>query len=193
MDFDHKIAFGVSAMILLAIGYVPYFRDIFLGKTKPHLYSWFLSAFAGAFIFILQLNNGGGIGAWVTLFSTIVSGAIGILAIKFGATDIKKADLYFAGLSLLSLFFWLYLSSPYIAIVLLVSQGFFAFLPTIRKSWNDPASETLFSYVVHVVRHGFAALALKELNFVSALSPIFWVGINILFVAMLWYRRKVIN
>lgn len=39
---DYKIVLGVVATILGFVGYVPYFRDIFRVKTRPHVFSWFV-------------------------------------------------------------------------------------------------------------------------------------------------------
>jgi hypothetical protein len=40
-----KTGAGVIAVILTFAGYIPYLRDVFAGKTKPHIYSWFLWGF----------------------------------------------------------------------------------------------------------------------------------------------------
>ena len=37
--FEYKALLGIIAVILAFAGYIPYFRDLFLGKTKPHAYT----------------------------------------------------------------------------------------------------------------------------------------------------------
>jgi hypothetical protein len=37
-----KELIGIVSASLAFVAYVPYFRDIFKVKTKPHPYSWFI-------------------------------------------------------------------------------------------------------------------------------------------------------
>lgn len=40
-----KEIIGVTAVLLAFISYAPYIRDILKGRTKPHVYSWFVWGF----------------------------------------------------------------------------------------------------------------------------------------------------
>src|SRR3989338_10222221 len=87
-----KALLGILAVLIALIGYIPYFRDIFLGKTKPHAFSWLVwtiltwTAFAG------QLVAGAGPGAWVIGFSGIACVAVFLLALKKGEKNIYQSD-----------------------------------------------------------------------------------------------------
>ena len=54
-----KNLLGFVATFLVLVGYIPYLRDIIKGKTKPHIYSWFLWSFVTLIansLFVLMLN-----------------------------------------------------------------------------------------------------------------------------------------
>ncbi|KKU90276.1 MAG: hypothetical protein UY21_C0025G0011 [Microgenomates group bacterium GW2011_GWA1_48_10] len=55
--FQIKNLLGIVATFLVFVGYIPYTRDILKGKTKPHLYSWFLWAFVTWIAFALQFTT----------------------------------------------------------------------------------------------------------------------------------------
>jgi len=41
-SMDIKVTLSIIGIALTFAGYVPYIRDIFKGKTKPHVFSWFV-------------------------------------------------------------------------------------------------------------------------------------------------------
>jgi hypothetical protein len=190
---NYKEIIGVVATILTFVGFFPYIKDIFLRKTKPHLFSWFTWFFATFIIFILQYQNGGGFGSIVTLAVSISCLAITILSFKYGTKDVKKVDYIFIFVSLISLVLWLYFKQPIVSIILLVAVDLFAFLPTFRKSWIDPFSETLSMYVITTFRHALAIFALQEINLITSLFSVVWIFGNGLCAAMLFYRRGVLE
>ena len=129
---------GVTAIILAFVAYVPYVRDIIKGKTKPHVYSWFVWGLAGLIIFALQILGGAGIGAYVTLSAALISLLVFVLGLRNGKKDITKLDTIFFITALLSLSFWIFANQPVVSVILLTAVDIFGFLPTVRKSWNKP-------------------------------------------------------
>jgi hypothetical protein len=39
---NYKFIIAIIATVLTFLGFIPYFRDIFNRKTKPHLYTWLI-------------------------------------------------------------------------------------------------------------------------------------------------------
>ncbi len=188
-----KTILGFSAIGLTFIGYFPYFRDIFKGKTRPHVFSWLIWAIVTGLIFALQITKGAGVGAYVTLAVSLISFTIFLLGLKNGARDIQKVDVLFLALAILSIPLWLVVDQPVLSMILLSSIDMLGFIPTILKSWNDPYSETLAFYFITTFRHTISVLALVEYNPVTALFPITWVLANGGFAVMLILRRKAVQ
>jgi hypothetical protein len=185
-----KEIIGIIAVGLTFIGYAPYIRDMFSGKTKPHIFSWLVWSIITGIIYALQVSAGAGAGSWVTLCLTAIMLFIFFVGLKKGSKDIQKIDVFFLIVALLALPIWFIIKQPVISIIILSTIDMLGFLPTIRKSWKDPHSETLSFYVITTFRHAFSILALSEYNIVTWLFPASWVIANALFSVMLIIRRK---
>jgi hypothetical protein len=37
--FDWRLGVAIIASVLVVVGYIPYLKDIFAKRTKPHLYT----------------------------------------------------------------------------------------------------------------------------------------------------------
>ncbi len=188
--FTIKNIIGIVAIALTFIGYAPYFRDLLKGKTKPHIFSWFIWAIVTSIIFALQVSAGAGLGSVVTLAVAVISLSIFILGFKNGNKIIKKVDVVFLVLALLAMPLWLVIKQPVLSIILLSTIDMLGFAPTVRKSWNAPYSETLSLYTITTFRHGLSIVALANYNIVTLLFPSTWVIANALFSIMLIIRRK---
>ena len=185
-----KEIIAAIAVILAFVAYIPYFRDIIKGKTKPHVYSWFVWGFITVIIFALQVKGGAGAGALVTLSAAICSFAVFFLGLKNGKKDITKSDTVFFLLALLATAIWVFAKRPGLSVLLLVTIDMLGFIPTVRKSWQKPQEETLFTWELNGFRHGLSILALKQYNFLTLLYPVAWTLANIFFSLMLVARRK---
>jgi uncharacterized protein with PQ loop repeat len=190
---DLKSIIGIIAVVLTFVGYAPYIRDILKNKTKPHIFSWLIWSIVTAIIYALQVSSGAGPGSWGTLWLTVILFLICVLGLKNGRTNIKKIDVVFLLLALLALPLWLVIKQPVLSIILLSTIDMLGFLPTIRKSWAEPYSETLSLYTITTFRHALSILALAEYNIVTWLFPASWVIANALFSIMLIVRRKQIS
>lgn len=184
-----EVASGL-AIILIVIGYAPYIRDTVSGKTKPHIFSWLIWTIVTSVIYALQVSAGAGAGSWVTLGLVFLLLIILLLSIKNGSSVIKKIDVLFFILALLAIPLWLIVDQPVFSIILLSSIDMLAFVPTIRKSWEDPYSETLSLYVVTTFRHVLGVYALAQYNIITALFPVTWIVANALLSVILVIRRK---
>jgi hypothetical protein len=178
------------AVILAFLGYIPYLRDTLKGKTRPHIYSWFIWGFLGAILFALQISAGAGVGTWSLLTVTLLSFFIFFLGLKNGKKDIAKTDTLFFVLAILVLGLWLLAKQPVLSAILITLIDMFGFLPTIRKSWKAPYSETLSIYQIGIFRHGLSILALERYNTITLLNPAVWLLADIFFSIMLMARRK---
>lgn len=189
---DLKLALGIVAVILTFVGYAPYIRDLFNGKTKPHIFSWFIWGIVTTIIFALQASAGAGFGSLVTLTVALIAFFIFFKGLKGGNKNIAKVDIVFLVLALLTIPLWLIVKQPVLSIILLSTIDMLGFIPTIRKSWNQPYSETLSLYAITTFRHGLSLIALAEYNIITYLFPATWVIANAFFAILLIVRRKTV-
>lgn len=185
-----KQLLGIVAVILTFIAYIPYYRDILRGKTHPHIYSWTLWGLLTVLIVALQIKGGAGISTLITASAGLLCVGVIALGLKHGKRDITLSDKIVALLSLIAMGFWLVADRPVVAIILVVIADLLAFLPTVRKSWHKPHSETLSLYVTNTFRFTLAVIAVKHYTILACLWPAAWVVANGLFSVMLVARRK---
>ncbi|OGD60782.1 hypothetical protein A3I57_03830 [Candidatus Beckwithbacteria bacterium RIFCSPLOWO2_02_FULL_47_23] len=185
-----KTIISLFAVLLSIVGYIPYLRDTVKGKTKPHVYSWFIWTLLTGIVYGLQVGSGAGVGSWVTLAVTIIGFVVFLFGMYNGEKDITATDSVFFILSLVALFLWLIAKQPILSVILVSLIDMLGFAPTIRKSWNKPYSETLFTYELGAFRHGLSFFALQNYNIVTWLYPITWALANALFSGMLILRRR---
>lgn len=188
---DYKIVFGILAILVGLSGYIFYFKDIFLRKTKPHAFSWLVWLVLAAISFAGQVVEGAGSGAWFNGVSIFLCLIIFLFALKYGEKNIVFMDwlsLLCAGISLL---FWYFTKAPLFTMILITGIDFFGFLPTIRKSYQKPHQETAKLYFASGLAHVFSLFAMEQYSVTTSLYSSFLVVINCLFVLMLLWRRKV--
>ncbi len=188
-----KTIISTFSILLIFIGYAPYVFNILKGRTRPHVFSWFIWGLTTGIVYALQVSAGAGVGAWVTLCITLVLISVFFLSLKNGNKDIRKIDIVFFVSALIAIPVWLVVKQPVISIILLATIDMIGFAPTIRKSWNDPYSETLSLYTITTFRHGLTIFALEKLNFITLLYPVIWVIANAAFAIILIIRRNKIS
>jgi len=188
--FDLKTIIGAITVVLGVVGYIPYLRNVLKGTTKPHVYTWFVWGSMTLIIFALQISDNAGPGAWVTLVTAILSLTIFALGIRQGDKDITKSDTLSFVAAIFALGLWLFAEQPVATTVLLVTVGMFGFIPTIRKSWNKPYTETISTYAINSFRQGLSFFALTNYSILTWLFPITWSIANGLFVLFLIIRRS---
>lgn len=170
------------ASLLALIGNVPYLRDVFKGKVKPHPYTWFVWTIVSCVVFFGQLAKGAGMGAIPTLVSEIFTLIIFIFSIKYGFKNPPKIDKYFLVLALLGLIPWFITKDPTISVVVVVAIDLIAFIPTLRKTYCHPKSEAPLLYGTNALRHFLALGALQSYNLATVLHSIVMIIINSIMV-----------
>ncbi len=185
-----KEIIGSIAVILTFVSYIPYYRDIFRGKTHPHVYSWSLWGLLTILLVALQIRGGAGPAVWVTASAGLLCLGVVLLSLKNGKKDITTSDTVTALLSLVAIFFWLVVDQPVTSIILVILADLLAFIPTIRKSYFQPYSETLSLYVTNSLRFVLALFAVEKYTFLSTAWIIAWIVGNVVLSVLLVVRRK---
>lgn len=189
---SYKNFLSAIAILMMVIGYIPYLRDTIMGKTKPHVFSWTIGMIIAFIAFGLQIQEKSGPASFVTLSAAIISSVIVYFAFKNPDKDITATDYICLFLSLISLVAWLIVKQPVLSMIFVLLTEVISFIPTIRKSWNKPHTETLSSYSINFFRFIVALFALSKYTFVAIGYPLTWLILNGGFALMLFYRRKVL-
>ena len=77
---NYKELLSAIAIVLTFLAFLPYIRSIFQGKTKPHVFSWVIWGSTTFIVFLAQLADKGGAGAWPIGVSGIITIYVALLA-----------------------------------------------------------------------------------------------------------------
>lgn len=190
---DYKIIISIVAVVLSFVGYGIYVRDIIKRKIVPHSFTFLIWSISSAATWALQVYGGAGTGSWITFVVTLICIFIFFLSLKYGEKKITSLDIAFLLMALFGIFLWIVIKQPVWSIIFLVFSDVAGFGPTIRKSWNNPHEEGLFTWWLTSFRHGLSIFALQKFNILTMLYPVTWTIVNGLFSIFLVIRRKQIR
>jgi len=184
---------GAAATIIGIVGYIPYFWNIFLGKTKPHAFSWLVWTVLTGIAFAAQLSENAGAGAWVTGATVIACFLIFVLALIKGQKTFPSfnwVSLVVAGISLL---LWRLTNDPTLSIIMIAIVDAVGYLPTFRKGYRRPNDETATTFALSSLKFIPALFALETHSIATWFYPASLVLMNGAFVVMLLIRRQQIK
>jgi flagellar biosynthesis protein FliP len=168
-----------SALLILA-GVVPYIRSILKREVRPNLVSWagwtLLTTIAAA----AQISKGASLSVLIVLMSTLGTGAVAVLAIKLGYTKFSRLDIVCFLLAGLAMILWWVTNEPLVAIGLALTADFIVAVPTIVKTYKDPASETAFPWIIFAVGAGIGTATSSSYALHNLLFPLYLFFINAL-------------
>lgn len=186
-----KEALSYIAIALTFYGFYPYIRDILKNKFKPHVFSWVIWATTTLIVFFAQLEGGGGVGAWPTGVSAIITCYVAYLAYKnIGDIKITRLDWVFFLTAMSSIPFWYLTSDPLWAVIILTAVDVFGLAPTLRKAYDKPLEESVQFYSITTVRNIISIIALEVYSITTILFPAAVGVFCLLLIAVIVYRRR---
>ncbi len=188
-----KSILGAIAVVISIFALVPYFRDIYRGKTKPHAFSWFIWGSFAAIIFVAQITQGGGSGAWVNLSVAILNLSIFVLALKCGEKHITLFDWVCLFAAAVAVGLWIITDDPTVAVIIVTCIDLLGALPTVRKIWNKPGEETVLTYALYFFAWICSIIALNNYTIVTILDPVALLLMNFLIVWIILSRRRALT
>jgi len=180
-------------VVIIGIGlHAPYLYDSIKGNIKPHPFTWILWTLLTIIVFVAQVADGAGPGAWGTGAVGAFCIAIMLSSLRHGFNNIKKVDIMMLIIGLMTIPLWMLANDPTLSVVIIVVIDLLAFAPTFRKSYHKPYDEPLYLPFSNIVRHGLSIFAIVNITIATTLFP-FMVGLaNVaLAIFLIWRRRHV--
>lgn len=190
MTIDLKTASGIIASLIGMGCFVPYIRDIFKRKTTPHIYTWLIWTILQIVGVIAMLRNGAGIGVLALATGSVICGYVSFLCLKYGTKNINTFDLLCLLGALVSIVVYVVMKDPLFSIILISAIDFVGSLPTLRKAYVEPYSETVSMFAIFSISGVFTMLALSNYTVVTSLYPLTLIGINVILTIIITIRRK---
>lgn len=185
-----KIALAALATLMALTGNVPYLRDVLSKRVQPHPYTWLVWSLVSAISLAGQFAKGAGVGAVPTAVAELFTVVIFVFSLQYGFRNIRKVDHIFLVCAILGLVPWILTNDPTLSVVIVVSIDVIAFIPTLRKTWLEPSSETPLLYSMNVARHVLTLLSLQQYNIATTLHSVAMIATNSLMTAFITGRKR---
>ena len=191
MNEFYKEIFSAVAIAINIFAFFPYIRSIRKGRTKPHVFSWVIWGSTTSIVFLAQLEDKGGIGAWPIGISGVITLYVAFLAyIRKSDISITRIDWALFLMAMSSLPLWFLTSNPFWAVIILTTVDVVGFAPTIRKAYHHPYDEQKTFFVLIAVRNVLVLFALENCTVTTMLFPAV-ISVACLFViTLIIYRRR---
>ena len=173
-------------------GFFFYIKDIFLGKTKPNLVSWFIWSLAPFIGVFFQIKAGAGLSILPIFMAGFISFLVIIISVlrKNAYWKINTFDVICGIISLISLILYVFTHDLSISILFAIMSDALAYIPTMIKSWNFPNTETGLMYIMGIINNIIGLLIIK-----SWIFPIYSFSISIIIfnlaIVFCIYRKKI--
>jgi hypothetical protein len=165
--------FVYLAAALSVFGAYGYIRDTLRGDTSPNRVTWSLWGVEGVLAFCVEVQQHVGLAALMTLMLGLVPCAVVAASFKNpnGVWKLGAFDVVCGAVSVAGLVFWAAINEPTVALVSFVLADQMAALPTVRKSWLAPKTESPRLFFLGSTNCAITLLTLTKLTTAGVLFP----------------------
>lgn len=168
------------AGVVTFVGFIPYVIAVRRGETKPSRATWWIWTIACGALFASYYASGERSSIWVPLSYVVGPLVIGVLSLKYGEGRFTRFDKGCVAASLLGLLFWWLSGSPMIALGANIAVDFAGALPTMRKTYIDPTTESPTAWGVFLAGSALNLFAVERWTSAAAVLPIYFFAINLI-------------
>ncbi len=182
------IYIGVLINLVATLWYI---KTILYGKTRPNLISWTLWALAPLIATFLQIKAGAGLsflGPFMAGFGPLVVIIFASIK-KRGFWKITKFDIICGSLSLFALIFYIITNKLAISISFAILSDALAAIPTIRKSWNFPDTESASAYIGGIINYILSLLIITNWIFSIYSFNVYLIVINLVIIFSIYHKK----
>ena len=187
MDYHFLLGILAGSCSVVAITY--YVRSILQKETKPNRASWIIWSITNTILLVSYFS----VGARSTIFLPIVYFFNGLIVLMFsfryGISSLSKLDYFSIFVAGFSLFVWFITKTPLTALLMNLLMDSAGYLPTIKKSYFDPFSESRVAWFFIFLGSCFNLLAINNFSFGIVIYPIMMFLMNGIVFGTLFYKK----
>jgi hypothetical protein len=161
----------ISALLTVAC-VVPYLRDIRRGSTHPQRASWFVFAALSIIAAAAQTAAGAGPGAWLAAGSALGFTLVFVASLRHGVGGSSPWDRAALLIATVGVIVSVVTARPVVAVLAVITAEVAAIGLTVRKTVDDPASETVASWRLDCLAGLVAVAAVTDMTASELLYPI---------------------
>lgn len=185
-------ALAVVAGALGVVGTVPYLRDTLRRSTVPHRGTWLI----WGVLAVIALESQRADGARWSLVPLVTQAAgtcvILVLSLRLGKGGVSRAELALMAFAGAGVTGWVAVDEPVIATVCVIGADLIAALMMLPKTWRQPGSETLATFVIAGLGGMSTAGSVGSLSVSLLAYPVYFALVNSALAVVILYRRKAV-
>ena len=168
---DPRFVYLAAALSL--VGAYGYIRDTLRGDTSPNRVTWSLWGVEGVLAFFVEIQQHVGLASLMTLMLGLVPCAVVVASFRNrnAVWRLGTFDAVCGAVSVAGLVFWAFVDEPTVALVAFVVADQMAALPTVRKSWLAPSTESPRLFFLGSTNCAITVLTLTKLTTAGVLFP----------------------
>jgi len=171
---DGLATLGLLSAGLTCLGYLPYLRDIILGRTHPQRASWLIWSVLGSIALASQVYEG----AMASLaFAPIQLGAtilIFVMSVFLGSGRyLCRNDYAVLAAAAAGLLMWYWMDNAAYALAITITISLLGGTLAAVKAYRAPETETLSTWVIFWAASGLATLSVGELDPILLAYPLY--------------------
>jgi hypothetical protein len=169
---------GIAAGTLSFVAYPIYIAEILRGNTKPSAVTWWILALSNVMLAGSYFASGARDTMWIPVSYSCGFLAVAVLSLKYGEggwTTLDKLCLCGAMGSVLP---WYFFNSPQITLLCIVMVECFGLVPTIRKTYRRPLSESRAAWIIATVGGLLNVCAIETWTLAVAAYPFYVLVTN---------------
>ncbi len=115
-----------------------------------------------------------------------------LLSLKYGTKNITKGDTVVLIAAFLAIIVWWQLHNPLLAVFMVSAIDVLGYLPSFRKTFAEPWTETPVSWAIFSLANIINILALSEYNFLTLTYLVAITAANLILLTICLARRRVV-
>ena len=188
---NYHFIFGILAAASSVTAICFYVSSILRHETKPNRATWIIWNITN----IILLTSYFSVGARATIFLPVVyfinALIVLFLSFRYAVSSWSRLDfltIFIAGCSLLV---WFITKNPLTALLMNLTMDASGYLPTIKKAYIEPSSESRLAWSLIFLGTCFNLFAINHFSFGIIIYPIVMFSMNGIMIGTLLYRRNI--
>ena len=183
---------GVLAGVMSVADTIPYVRDIVRGTTRPHRGPWLIWGVLAVVVVLSQRADGASWSLIMVATDAVLTLLILGLSIRRGVGGVTRGELAMMGIAGAGVGGWVIADEPLVATTGVIAADLIGAALMVPKTWRDPGSETLATFVFASIAVALAAGAVGAFDVSLLIYPLYFFLVNGAIAVLIACRRRVI-
>lgn len=172
MTIDAGVIGKIAGLVAFA-SFPVYIASIIRGETRPERATYAIWSFINIVTFFSYVASGAHDTIWVLLAYMLGQLTIFALSFKYGQGGSSRLDIVCLSLAVMAIVLWIMTRNPLSALYLSIFAEFMGLVPTIKKSYLYPNTESKLAWFIGFAGSALNLLAITTFVWHIALYPLY--------------------